>query len=77
MFNIGMPELFLIFVVALIIFGPKRLPEIGRSLGRALSAFKKASLDIKQALEQETPEEILKEVKEKIEPPQSKDETSR
>ncbi|MCM8800879.1 MAG: twin-arginine translocase TatA/TatE family subunit [Candidatus Omnitrophica bacterium] len=67
MFNIGMPELILIFVVALIIFGPKKLPEIGRQIGKALSMFKKASLDIKDALEEEPPEEIKEEVKAKIE----------
>lgn len=66
MFNIGMPELLLIFIVALIVVGPKRLPEIGRSLGKAVSAFKKASLDVKEALEQETPEEIKEEVREKL-----------
>lgn len=66
MFNIGMPELMLVFVVALVVVGPKRLPEIGRSIGKAVLAFKKASLDIKQALEQEVPDEIKEEVKEKI-----------
>lgn len=66
MFNIGMPELMLIFIVALIVFGPKRLPEIGRSIGKAVSAFKKASIDIKQAMEQEVPEKIMQEVEDKI-----------
>ncbi|HLB25017.1 MAG TPA: twin-arginine translocase TatA/TatE family subunit, partial [Nitrospirota bacterium] len=36
MFNLGMPELIIIFIVALLVFGPKRLPELGKSLGRAL-----------------------------------------
>jgi Tat protein translocase TatB subunit len=76
MFNIGIPELVLIFIVALIVVGPKKLPEIGRSIGKAIAAFKKTSLDIKQALEQEPPEEIVKEVREKIEQPESKDKTS-
>ncbi len=67
MFNIGMPELILIFAVALVVFGPKRLPEIGRSIGKAVSAFKRVSLDLKEALEQETPEEIKQEVREKLE----------
>jgi sec-independent protein translocase protein TatA len=41
--SIGMPELILIFVVALLVFGPKKLPEIGKSLGKGLAEFKKAS----------------------------------
>jgi sec-independent protein translocase protein TatA len=39
--SIGMPELILIFVVALLVFGPKKLPEIGKSLGKGLAEFKK------------------------------------
>ena len=50
---LGLPELILIFVVALIIFGPKKLPDIGRSVGRALGEFKKASNDLKTTLEEE------------------------
>ncbi len=50
---IGMPELILIFVVALLVFGPKKLPEIGRSIGKGLAEFKKASDDLKKTIEQE------------------------
>ena len=39
--SIGMPELIIIFVIALIIFGPRKLPELGRSLGKSLSEFKR------------------------------------
>ncbi len=46
MFNIGMPELLVIFLVVLLLFGAKRLPEIGNSLGKAIKEFKKASKDI-------------------------------
>ena len=46
MFNIGMPELIVIFLVVLLLFGAKRLPEIGNSLGKAIKEFKKASKDI-------------------------------
>jgi len=51
--SIGMPELILIFVVALLVFGPKKLPEIGRSIGRGLAEFKKASDELKKTIEQE------------------------
>ena len=51
--SIGMPELILIFVVALLVFGPKKLPELGRSLGKGLAEFKKASDDLKKTIEDE------------------------
>lgn len=43
MFGLGLPEILLILVIALLIFGAARLPEIGRSLGKALSEFKKGT----------------------------------
>lgn len=66
MFNVGMPELILIFVVALLVVGPKRLPELGRQLGRAVSSFKRATMDLKEALEQEPPPDIKEEVERKL-----------
>ena len=51
--NIGFPELMVIFVVALLVFGPKRLPELGRSLGRGIAEFRKASTDLKSSIERE------------------------
>jgi TatA/E family protein of Tat protein translocase len=51
--SIGMPELVLIFVVALLVFGPKKLPEIGKSIGKGLAEFKRASDDLKKTIEQE------------------------
>ena len=51
--NLGMPELLLIMIVALLVFGPKKLPELGKQLGRALGEFKRASNDLKRTLEEE------------------------
>jgi sec-independent protein translocase protein TatA len=51
--SIGMPELIVIFMIALIIFGPRKLPELGRSLGRSLSEFKRASHELRSTLEEE------------------------
>jgi sec-independent protein translocase protein TatA len=50
---IGMPELIVIFIIALIIFGPRKLPELGKSLGKSLSEFKRASNDLRNSLEEE------------------------
>ena len=51
--SIGMPELIIIFVIALIIFGPRKLPELGRSLGKSIAEFKRASNELKNTLEEE------------------------
>ena len=51
--NLGMPEMIFIFLLALVLFGPKKLPELGRQLGKALAEFKKASNEFKNQLEVE------------------------
>jgi sec-independent protein translocase protein TatA len=51
--SIGMPELIVIFFIALIIFGPRKLPELGRSLGRSLGEFRRASNELRHTLEEE------------------------
>jgi TatA/E family protein of Tat protein translocase len=51
--NLGMPEMIFIFLLALIIFGPKKLPEIGRQIGKALNEFKRASNEFKAQIETE------------------------
>jgi sec-independent protein translocase protein TatA len=51
--SIGMPELIIILVIALIIFGPRKLPELGRSLGKSIGEFKKASNELRNTLEEE------------------------
>ena len=51
--NLGMPELIMILVLALLLFGPKKLPEIGKQVGKALGEFKRASNDLKRTIEDE------------------------
>jgi sec-independent protein translocase protein TatB len=63
MFGIGMPEMILILAVALIVIGPKKLPDLAKSLGRAMGEFKKATSDLKQSMEADTG---LSEVKETL-----------
>jgi sec-independent protein translocase protein TatA len=50
---LGMPELVVIFVIALIVFGPRKLPELGKSLGKSLAEFKRASNELRSSLEEE------------------------
>jgi sec-independent protein translocase protein TatA len=65
--SIGMPELLIIFVIALIIFGPRKLPELGRSLGKSLAEFKRASNELRNTLEEEIRIEEQKEAASKTE----------
>lgn len=60
MFGIGMPEMLLILAVALIVIGPKKLPDLAKSLGKALGEFKKAASDLKDSLQIETEINALK-----------------
>jgi TatA/E family protein of Tat protein translocase len=54
---LGVPELIIIFAVALLFFGPRKLPELGRSLGKGLSEFKRASNELRHTLDEEIREE--------------------
>ena len=74
MFGIGMPEMILILAVALIVIGPKKLPDLAKSLGKAMGEFKKATSDLKESMQIDTE---LKEVKSAFddigkEPPKAK-----
>lgn len=51
MFGIGMPEMILIAAIALIVLGPKKLPDLAKSLGRALREFKKATTELKESID--------------------------
>ena len=54
MFGIGMPEMFLILAIALIVIGPKKLPDLAKSLGRAFAEFKRATSELKDSFEIDT-----------------------
>ena len=59
--SIGMPELVIILVIALIVFGPRKLPELGRSLGKSIGEFKRASNELRNTLDEEIRVEEQKE----------------
>jgi len=61
MFGIGFQEMLLILVVVLIFFGPKRLPDLAKSLGKGLAEFKKASEEVKKSIDEAMKEEAPKE----------------
>ncbi len=58
--TLGGPELFLILIVALIVFGPRKLPEMGKSLGKMMAEFRKASNEFQRTIEDEVEADRLK-----------------
>lgn len=82
MFGLGMPEILLILAIALIVIGPKKLPELAKTLGRAMGEFKRSAQDFKRSIDIETTvnesvssspakdlKEVIKDVNEKKDPP--------
>jgi TatA/E family protein of Tat protein translocase len=67
--NLGFPEMIFLFLFALILFGPKKLPEIGRQIGRALNEFKRASNEFKAQIESEIAQIDLENTRQTILPP--------
>lgn len=51
MFNLGMPELILVLIIALVVFGPAKLPEIGRAFGKSIKEFRSATTDVKDEVQ--------------------------
>jgi TatA/E family protein of Tat protein translocase len=66
---IGMPEMVVIAVIALIIFGPRKLPELGKSLGKSIAEFKRASNELKNTLEDEIRTEELQDARKSAQVP--------
>ena len=59
---LGMPEIIMIFIVGLLLFGPRKMPQIGRSIGRALGEFRRASNEFKRTVEDEVAAEEIRSV---------------
>ena len=74
---LGMPELIVIFVIALLVFGPRKLPELGRSLGKSLGEFKRASNELRNTLEEEVRVEEQREAQQRVTAPPADTPTAR
>ncbi len=73
MSSIGFPELIVILLVALIVFGPKRLPEVGRSIGKGMREFRRATTELKDEFERDLDEEPTNRAPSGVGPPPGQD----
>jgi len=64
--TLGMPEIIMIFIVGLLLFGPRKMPQLGRSIGRALGEFRRASNEFKRTVEDEVAAEEIRSVEEDL-----------
>jgi TatA/E family protein of Tat protein translocase len=64
--NIGLPEMLVILAIALLVFGPKKLPEVGRSIGKAMREFRKSTEEIKSRFEDEIRADEFKSIQDDI-----------
>jgi TatA/E family protein of Tat protein translocase len=64
--NIGLPEMLVILAIALLVFGPKKLPEVGRSIGKAMREFKKSTEEIKERFEEQIRADEFKSIQDDI-----------
>lgn len=72
MFGMGMPEILLILAIALMVIGPKKLPEIAKALGRAMGEFKRATNELKESINIDETNHVFNEPVKKIEKPAEK-----
>ena len=63
---LGMPEIIMIFIVGLLLFGPRKMPQLGRSIGRALGEFRRASNEFKRTVEDEVAAEEIRSVEKEL-----------
>jgi len=73
MFGIGLPELIVIFVIALLIFGPKRLPELGQTMGKWVSEFRRAAQDLAEDIQKDLKWDVPDEDEPRLEKPWQKE----
>jgi len=72
--SIGLPELIVIFIVALLVFGPKKLPEVGKSVGKVIRDFKKSTEEIKGKIEDEIKADEFRTLKDELQKDLKEDE---